>query len=249
MSKNDNKETGLSKREAMRQKRAAEARRNRLFVVGGIIIVALILGLVIVMPLALNATQPVGDFVKITPKTLPNPNGLALGDPNAKVRIDVYEDFLCHACKSFADNIEPRVIAEIVEPGLAYYVYRQFPFLDDGSVSKESDQSANASMCAAEQGRFWDYKDILYANQTNMEGQFNDQRLIAFADSLGLDMAAFEPCFAENKYWDQIQADLAAGESIVDGTPSVFVNGVNVAPSVVPSFDQILQAVQAAQSN
>lgn len=242
----DVKETNLSKRQAIRQKRAAESRRNRLIVVGGIILVAVILGLVVIAPMVQSSTQGVGPIVEITPRTLPNAQGVTLGDPNAKVKIEIYEDFQCHACKSYAETVEPRVIEEIVAPGMAYYVFRNFPFLDDSSFSKESDQSANAAMCAAAQNRFWDYKDILFANQTNMEGQFSDQRLIAFAETLGLDMGAFEPCFKENQYEDDIQADLAAGENIVTGTPSVFVNGVNVAPSVVPSFDQIYQAVQDA---
>jgi protein-disulfide isomerase len=122
--------------------------------------------------------------------------------------------------------------------------------LDDRSASKDSDRSANAALCAADQNRFWDYKALLFANQTGVEAQFSDKRLLAFAESLGLDMGAFEACYNENRFQNQIDENIALGrERGITGTPTVFVNGVDVAPGRVPSFEQILQAVQAAGGN
>jgi protein-disulfide isomerase len=76
--------------------------------------------------------------------------------------------------------------------------FQQFPFLDSQSIAKESHQAANASMCAFELGRFWDYHDMLFANQGEVEngGSFNDKRLQAFAESIGLDMNTFDDCFS-----------------------------------------------------
>jgi len=101
--------------------------------------------------LIIPSLLPAGDINSITPIERPNVNGKALGDPNAPVKIDVYEDFQCPACKSYTENIEPRIVQDFVATGQVYYVYRFFPFLDDQALSKESDQAANASMCAAEQ--------------------------------------------------------------------------------------------------
>jgi len=103
-------------------------------------------------------------------------------------------------------------------------------------------------MCAADQNRFWDYHDILFANW-NGENQnaFSDKRLVAFAEALGLDMKAFNSCFQADTYRDEIESDLAAGRMKgVQGTPSVFVNGEILTPGYVPSFDEISQAVDAA---
>jgi len=202
-----------------------------------------VIALIIIIP----GLLPAGEIVTVTPVDLPMVDGRSLGDPNAPVKIDVYADFQCPACKTFAEEIEPKIFDQFVANGDMYYTFRQFPFIDDEVVGKESDQAANASMCALEQERFWDYHAILFANW-NGENQnaFSDKRLVAFADSLGLDMDAFNACFKANAYMDEIESDLAAGRMKgVRGTPSVFVNGELLTPGYVPSFDQISQAVNA----
>jgi predicted DsbA family dithiol-disulfide isomerase len=80
-------------------------------------------------------------------------------------------------------------------------------------------------MCANEQGRFWDYHDMLFANwDGENQGAYADRRLRAFADSLGLDKNAFGQCFDENRYKDQIDADRSAAEQAGDRHASVFVD-------------------------
>jgi len=202
----------------------------------------------LILPSIRNAAAPVGEFVRITPISRPPADGTALGDPNAPVLIEVWEDFQCPACKSFSENVEPLVVQNYVETGKVRYVYRHFPFLDDQAVTKESDQAANASMCAAEQGRFWDYHDMLFANWNGENaGAYSDKRLVAFAESLGLDMQKFSACFEANRYKDQIEKDRADGTKAgVTGTPSVFVNGKIISPGFVPSYDEIARAVDEA---
>jgi protein-disulfide isomerase len=89
---------------------------------------------------------------------------------------------------------------------------------------------------------------ILFANWNgeNM-GAFTDQRLQAMAESIGLDMNAFNSCFNADKYEAEIQADFQLGQEMgVSGTPTVFVNGNRVgAPRQVASYDEIFQAVNA----
>ena len=103
-------------------------------------------------------------------------------------------------------------------------------------------------MCAMEQGRFWDYHDMLYANQQGEnKGAFNDKRLLTFAEALGLDMSAFKQCFDENRYEEQINQDFEQGLQLnVTGTPTVFVNGTPVSPGYVPTYEEIEQAILAA---
>jgi protein-disulfide isomerase len=244
------KKEGISKRQARRDEIRRKEQRQRLTIIGVIALAALAIIALIVVPSIQSATAPVGEFVKITPAAYNAVDGTGMGDPNAKVKIEIFEDYTCSACKVYSESVEQQVIKEIVDAGLAYYVFYQFPFLDDRSASKDSDRSASAALCAADQNRFWEYKSMLFANQTAVEGQFSDKRLLAFAESLGLDMGAFEACYNENRFQNQINDDLALGrEKGITGTPTVFVNGVDVAPGRVPSFDQILQAVQAASGN
>lgn len=244
------KKEGISKRQARREELRRKERQQRLTIIGVIAAVTLAIIILIVVPSIRSATAPVGEFVKITPVAYSAANKTGMGDPNAKVKIEIFEDYTCSACKVYSETIEPRVIQEIVEAGQAYYVFYQFPFLDDNSASKDADRSANAALCAADQNRFWEYKSMLFANQTGFVDQFSDKRLIAFAEHLGLDIAQFEACYNENRFQSQTNEEMALGREMgITGTPTVFVNGVDVAPGRVPTFEQILQAVQAAANN
>lgn len=244
MSKKSSGSKGVpTRREAVREKRRKQQRRQRLYIILGVIAAALIIAAFIIIP----TLQPVGDIVTITPHDRPMADGRAMGDPNAPVVIDVYSDFQCPACKNFSEQIEPEVTDTYVSTGQVYYIYRHFPFLDDRSPRNESDQAANASMCAADENRFWDYHDILFANwDGENQGAFNDKRLVAFAESLGLNMDAFNSCFNANLHKEVIDEDNDTGRSIgVTGTPSVFVNGRILTPGFIPSFSQISEAVEA----
>jgi protein-disulfide isomerase len=232
-----------TKRQVVREKRLAKQRRQRILIVLGVVGAALIIAAIVIVP----SFQPVGDVVAITPHSRPMVDGRAMGDSNAPVLIDVYSDFQCPACKTFAEQIEQQVVDTYVSTGQAYYIYRHFPFIDDRAPRNESDQAANASMCAGDENRFWDYHDILFANWNGEnEGAFNDNRLVAFAESLGLDMPAFNNCFDANLHKEEIDTDYSTGRTIgVTGTPSVFVNGQQLTPGFIPSFEEISQAVEA----
>jgi protein-disulfide isomerase len=236
----------VSKRQERRERMQRQQQRQRLITIGLIVLgAALVVFAVIWQPLS-----TVGEIATVAPVELPNPDGLSLGDPNAPVTIDVFEDFQCPACKSFTENIEPLIIQNLVSTGQARYVYHNYPFLDgDGAGSiGESDQAANASMCASEQDKFWEMHSALYANWNGEnQGAFNNRRLQAIAESVGLDMDSFNSCFNSNKYEAEIQADFDLGQDMgVSGTPSVFVNGNRVgAPGRVASYQEIADAVNA----
>jgi protein-disulfide isomerase len=237
-----------SKRQMIREQRARQQQQQRLAVILIVAFAAVLVTGLLIYPSLKAAATPVGEIVTVTPGTWPQADGARLGDPNAPVLIEVYEDFQCPACKTYTEQSEPQVIANYVTTGKAYYVFRHYPFLDDRSASSESDQAANASMCAAEQGSFWDYHNMLFANwNSENAGAYIDKRLVAFADTLGLDMEQFNACFKENRFEDQINKDFADGQKVgVTGTPSVFVNGVLLTPGYVPSFEEIAAAVDAA---
>jgi protein-disulfide isomerase len=241
------KKEGISKRQARRDEIRRKERNQRLVLIGVIAAVGLAIVAFIVVPAIRSSSAPVGEFVKITPGAYNSAAGTTMGDPGAKAKIEIFEDYTCSACKVYSDSVEPQVIKEIVDTGQAYYVFHQFPFLDDRSSDKNSDRSANAALCAADQNRFWEYKSMLFANQNGVVGEFSDKRLIAFAESLGLDMQQFEACYNEGRFQSQINEDIALGQNKgITGTPTIFINGVDVSPGKVPTFEQIQQAVQAA---
>jgi len=234
-----------SKRQAIREKRKRDEQRRRLITIGSIVAVALVLVALLIIPTIRDLTAPVGEFTTITPVVHEITDGQSMGDPNAPVKIVVFEDFQCSACKNFAELIEPSIISELVDTGKVHYTFRNYPFLDDGSNIKDSDNAAMATMCANEQGKFWEMNQLLFANYGYGPGGFSKKRLSAFAESLGLDVEEFDTCINDKRYKDEIDSDLQAGLSLgVTGTPSVYVNGVIVRPGYVPTFEEILAAVE-----
>ncbi len=233
-----------SKRQIIREQRMKRQQQQRLLTILVIVVAAVVIAGLLIWP----SLRPVGEIKTITPVERPQEDGTALGDPNAPVLVEVWEDFQCPACTGYSQQIEPQVVDNYVATGKVRYVFRHYPFIDDRVATKESDQAANASMCAAEQGRFWDYHDIVFANWNGENaGAYSDKRLIAFAESIGLQMDEFNACFDANRYKDQIDKDFADGtDALVQGTPSVFVNGVIVKPGFVPSYPEIAAAIDAA---
>jgi protein-disulfide isomerase len=239
---------GKSKRQMIRETREKRQRQQRIFLILGIAAAALLVAAFLIYPSIREANTPVGEIVSITPEARPLADGLTLGDPNAPVTVEVFEDFQCPACRDFTLNAEHLLVDNYVATGKIRYTFRHYPFLDDRSATRESDQSANASMCANEQGKFWEYHDMIFANwDGENQGAYSNKRLVAFAESLGLDMDAFNACFEDNKYKADIDSDLARGTQFgVTGTPSVFVNGEILSPGFVPSYDEIANAIETA---
>jgi protein-disulfide isomerase len=245
----------MSKRQEIRNLHRREMIRNRILVIILVASGALLVVLALVIPMINNArnkvgtTNPAGAITPITPKVISaKVDGQHLGDSTAPVKIDVWEDFQCPACRSYSINIEPQIITNYVETGKVFYTYHFYPLVDGGNATGESHHSANAALCASDQGRFWDYHDILFTNwKGENQGSFSDSRLVAFAENLGLDMTPFNQCFQANSHANLISQDMLAGQTAgVQGTPSVFVNGQLLTPGYVPTYDQVTAAIDNA---
>lgn len=235
----------MSKRQELREKHRKQQRQQKMVIIVMVIVGALLLATALIYP----TLKPVGEVTTITPRVFNSPvNMTSVGNPDAPVKVDVWEDFQCPACKSYSEQIEPAVIANYVETGKVLYTFRHYPFIDTQSATKESHQAANASMCAGAQGRFWDYHDMLFTNWNGEnQGAFNNKRLVAFAEALGLGMNEFNSCFDQNQYEAEIEKDFTDGQNIgVSGTPSVFVNGVQLTPGYIPSYDELSTAIENA---
>jgi protein-disulfide isomerase len=240
----------MSKRQEIRARRRREQLRNRIIVILLVVAGALLVTFALILPsinnaaTAANATKTAENaspvpVVTITPRVLTaKVDGVHLGDPNAPVKVDSYEDFRCSACLYYSQNIEPQIIQNYVETGKVYYTYHFYLVVDQDGTDA-SYRSANAALCANEQGRFWDYHDTLYANQlTESASLFTDARLIAMAENLKLDMTAFNQCYQAKKYAGLIQNDVSQGRSLgVTGTPSIFVNGKLVSKFTLATQD------------
>jgi protein-disulfide isomerase len=245
----------MSKRQEIRERRRKEQIRNRIIVISAVVVGSLLVAFALILPsinnaqVSASATQTAVNatpvpVLTIVPRTFNTQvNGQHLGDPNAPVKLDAYEDFRCSACAYYEANVEPQIIKDYVDTGKVYYTYHFFIVIDGNDGTDASYRAANAALCAGEQGHFWDYHDTLYANQiTESASLYTDPRLITMAKNLGLDMTAFNQCYQAKKYASVIQNDIAQGNALkITGTPTIFVDGKQIS-----NFTQTAQAIDAA---
>lgn len=151
-----------------------------------------------------------------------SPTDPVLGDPNAKLTIIEFSDFQCPYCEQLYKNVEKQLIKEYVDTGKAKFVYKQLPLV---GLHENALSAANASLCAKEQNKFWEYHDKLFEIQgTGSSDALSVSNLKKYAVDLRLDSSKFDNCFDNKKYDSQIQADIAeANKNGINGTPFTVV--------------------------
>ncbi|OGT27917.1 MAG: hypothetical protein A2Z17_04035 [Gammaproteobacteria bacterium RBG_16_66_13] len=151
-----------------------------------------------------------------------------LGPVDAPVTIIEFSDFQCPFCKRFRDQtLDP--ILQTYE-GKVRFVYRDFPI---SSIHEWAQKAAEAGECADEQGKFWEYHDLIFANQTALNQQLEAEGLNgvvgtfkSYASQLGLDTTAFNDCLDSGKFAQEVQGDYNDGVAAgVTGTPAFYING------------------------
>ncbi len=165
--------------------------------------------------MSLPNAQPFAPRVEIRPQN-------TLGNADARVTIVEYSDFNCGFCRRFYDETLHRILDEYVKSGKARFSYKHYPFLASSSVWK-----AEAAECAAEQGRFWDYHEVLFTRPITGDDEAAVKRaLTAAAEEIRLDAAQFVACLNAGHVRQQVQTDAEEGQRLgVTGTPSFLING------------------------
>ncbi len=211
---------GMSKRQAFREKRRQTAQRNRLITIGAVVVVALIVVLFLVVP----QLKPIAAIQTAPPQTRPEVSRNTSGDPNAPVKLTVFSDYQCPYCKEFWSGTEAQVIDAYVKTNKVQFIERSAGNWVSGNMGgggTESQDAAMAAYCAADQNKFWEMNDALFSNVLGEEaGSFTPRRLQAIAQSVGLDMNAFNACYSSNKYQNQVSQDFQDAQAAgIQGTP------------------------------
>ena len=129
------------------------------------------------------------------------------------------------------------MVEKYVEDGTLRIEWRDFPYL-----GQESMNAARAARAAGEQGKFWEYHDLLYEKQGNGEA-FAEGALSGYARELGLDEVRFEADLRSEKVSAAVQADFEAGQNAgISGTPTFEINGQKlVGFQSLETFERIIE--------
>lgn len=196
--------------------------------------------MVAVAVIALTAPgAPAGETTASAPRPI-------LGASTAVVEIHEYGDYQCASCGAFSRNVRPQIVAAYIDTGKAKLVWHDFAW-----IGAESRAAANAARCAGDQGRYWEYHDLLYANQRGEnQGAFSTANLKAFGAQLQLDPATFHACVDGGTYGAAVQADFAdVRQNGFTGTPTFVVGGqriVGAQPFAV--FEAAIEAILGASA-
>lgn len=153
--------------------------------------------------------------------------GPARGGDAAKVTMVVFSDFECPFCSRFVPTLH-RIEEKYGDR--VRIVFRQFPLVIHANARK----AAEASLCAAEQEKFWQMHDAMFQNQTAL----TPQALKGIAAGIGLKTDEFDTCLDSGRFAERVESDVRAGvDAGVTGTPATFINGRLISGAV--PFEQI----------
>jgi protein-disulfide isomerase len=237
-SKSDRREA----QERLAAERAAQAAadRRRSLLLGGAT-VAIIAAIAAAVGIAfVNQQNAAKDVGQPPANTVPSEDALSaygaitgtadFADASIPV-LDIYEDFQCPACEQFEAAVGDSITKELGESGDFRVVYHPMQFLDANLGNDSSARAANASGCAADDGKFLEYHDVIYANQPEREGTgFTDEDLIRFGGQVGLTGPEFESCVRDQTFakWAKNGVQRSSDDRGVTSTPSFFVNGTRL---------------------
>jgi protein-disulfide isomerase len=178
-----------------------------------------------------------------------------LGDPStAPITIIDFSDFQCYLCARYVKATEPLIRDTYIETGKVVLVFKHLPNRGFDSLG-----ASIAAQCSHEQGKFWEFHNILYENQKPIDsGWVNQENLKKFAAKLkGLDIEKFNECLDNQKYKEFVERDIDLGSSFgfqdtpsfvivnsKDGSDPEVLKGAHPFPSFKAIIDKRLSEVQ-----
>ena len=239
----------LTRTEAKVEAQRKRRQREIIWAVGGVAAVAVI---VVVVLVAISGGQ--GELVEAQPLRDDIETGLTeegypyRGSADAPVTIVEYSDYRCSACRDFETSTAEQIDQALVATGQVKYVVPPY------ALWEESFPAVEAAACAQDQGGFWSFRRVVFANQNLFPAQGNPSRelLERFAKASGLDLGAFAACLDEGRHQADVRASTQRAKTDlgVNSTPTFFVNGVQTQLlRDEPYFDTIRKAVEAAQAS
>ncbi|HSA58321.1 MAG TPA: thioredoxin domain-containing protein [bacterium] len=161
-------------------------------------------------------------------------NAPTMGPDDAPVTMVIFSDFQCPFCKRAAET--PKQLVEQYK-GKVRIAFRQHPL----PMHKNALPAAKAALAAHEQGKFWQYHDLLFANQQDL----SEPNLIKLAQQAGLNVPKFTKAMKSTQFDKQIQDDTNfAMKNGASGTPAFFINGVSLkGAKPIAAFQEVIDKI------
>jgi protein-disulfide isomerase len=185
-----------------------------------------------------NDAPPINQVGEVAPVTS---SDHVRGSSSATVTMIEYSDFECPFCQRFHETMK-QLMADSAYKNKVKWVFRHYPL----SFHPEAEPAALAAECASEQGKFWEFADKLYDNQSDLSAAL----FTRLAGELGLNASKFSDCVKNKKYQSVVSGDRDGGNTAgITGTPGTIIIAPDGSKQLVPGalpIEQIKPMVNAA---
>lgn len=199
-----------------------------------------VLGIVLVAVVAAVLTRPQTGPTPTTDLTNDPIIGArhSIGSPEAKVVIVEFFNYLCPICARHSAEIFPLIKRDYIDTGKVRYVFRDYPFAEGSSTREVSIEAAEAAACAADQGRYLEFHELLFRAQRDwnrLQGTELTGYLVQLGGQFGMDPTALRTCMQDNQKQRGIEIDYALAKELqLAGTPAFLVNDRYLNAGLVP---------------
>lgn len=169
-----------------------------------------------------------------------------LGSDSAKITIIEFGDYQCPQCAKWFKTIRPDIEEQYISTGKANLFFVDLAFFGPDSI-----KAAEATYCAGDQGKYWEYHNILYSNQQGInDGWASPDNLKSFASQLNLDKNLFDSCLDSDKYKQRVERNVLEAKRIgASATPTFIIVGPNGVQKMIEGaqpfsvFKQVLDSM------
>lgn len=169
-----------------------------------------------------NQQPPKPEDVMIGEVNIEPDDNVFLGDENAPITVIEFTDYECPYCRYHFDETFQKIKEQYIDTGKVRYTVRDFPL----EFHPFAQTSAEATECAEDEGKFWEYRNVLFSQPYPENVDELPKHLTGIAEYLDLNIDRFQTCLESQKYEEEVHQDREEGINIgVTGTPGFIING------------------------
>jgi protein-disulfide isomerase len=164
---------------------------------------------------------------------IPVDNEPTLGPASAPITLVMYSDYECPFCKKWYDEVFKPLQQDYGEK--IRFIYKDFPLYGKHENAAPAAEAAN---CAGDQGKYWEYQELLFSGQL----AYSAENYVKYAIDLKLDEKKFQECLNTRKFEKEVQEDYEFASQLgIQSTPTFFINGIPmVGAQPLASFEALI---------